>query len=112
MYKLRRPFSSVFHIMKPEYTHVYGVDQKTWIDVGVFHGSVHTASGSEKVENGVMSVQTVKVVQCNYDKRLKASIRLLDSAGAYWDITGEPEDIDERHRFMQFKIRKVEGEGC
>ena len=109
MVKISRPFRSVFHILKPTYTHTYGVDTQTWDDIGIFHGSVRSFGGTEKVENGVLSVETTKVVQTNYDTRLTASVRLLDDTGVQWEVLGAPEDLDEKHRFMQFKIRKVRG---
>ena len=106
---IHRPFRSVFHILEPTFEHVYGVDTRTYKDIGTFHASARSFGGTESVENGVMSVVSTKVLQTPYDKRLKASVRLLDETGVQWEVLGEPEDLEEKHRFMMFKIRKVVG---
>jgi head-tail adaptor len=58
----------------------------------------------------VIEIDATATIDTWYRPDIKADCRILlcDTEQMY-DIISEPEDIDMRHQFLQFKVRKVGG---
>lgn len=101
------------YIVVPTIIHQQGKSVKTFSSpkerFGIFC-NFKSYGGSEVVNNGVIMVMDTAEVVCWYDPRIKAACRLqLADSGAYYDIIGEPEDIDKAHMFCKFKVQRVKG---
>ncbi|MGN0451097.1 MAG: head-tail adaptor protein [Acutalibacteraceae bacterium] len=95
----------------------YGVNTKTWKNVsGVIMANFKTYGGTERSDNGVVSIEDTAQVVCRYRPDVKSNCRVVlldgteDSDGAkIYEILGEPENIEMRNKFLKFKVRRVKG---
>ena len=109
-YKPTTPFTVPMRILIPTTTRVQGVAQKTFTEGGTFFGSFRTFGGSEREINDVIRIDATGTVDTWYRPDIKADCRIkLLETGQVYDIISEPEDIDMRHQYLQFKLRKVGG---
>ena len=67
-------------------------------------------------DNGVISVEDTAQVVCWYRPDIKSDCRvvLLDGSedtdnAKYYEILGEPENIEQRNMFLKFKVRRIKG---
>ena len=79
-------------------------------DSQLFFGSFRTFGGTENVEDGIYTNIDTATIDTWYRPDIKADcqIYVCDNEQIY-DIISDPEDIDMRHQYMQFKVRKVGG---
>lgn len=104
-------------LQTPTVTSEYGVNKKTWADVdGVIMANFKTYGGTEQSNNGVISIEDTAQVVCWYRPDIKSNCRLLlldgsekTDAPKYYEILGEPENIEMRNQFLKFKVRRVKG---
>lgn len=95
----------------------YGVGIKTYTNVnGVIWANFKTYGGTEKNDNGVISVEDTAQVVCWYRPDIKGNCRVVlldgseDTADAKcYEILGEPENIELRNMFLKFKVRRIKG---
>lgn len=89
----------------------YGVNKKTYENVkGVVMANFKTFGGTEKNDNGVISVEETAQVVCRYRPDIKSDTRVvLLQTGAVYEILGDPENIEMRNMFLKFKLRRVKG---
>lgn len=89
----------------------YGVVQKTYESIdGVVMANFKTYGGTEKNDNGIISVEETAQVVCRYRPDLTGDMRVsLVQTGAVYEILGEPENIEMRNMFLKFKVRRVKG---
>lgn len=88
----------------------YGVIVRTYEKVGEFFCNFKTYGGTEKEVNGVIAVEDTATLTCWFNPLITSNCtieRLSD--GAKFEILGEPEDIEQRHMVMKFKVRRVVG---
>ena len=99
--QLQRPVSAVS----------YGVSKKTWENVdGVIMANFKTYGGTEKTDNGIVSVEDTAQVVCWYRPDITGDCRLVRlTDGAAFEILGEPENIEMRNQFLKFKVRRIKG---
>lgn len=110
-YKPTIPFNVAFQLLIPTTERIQGVAKKIYPDTGeVFFGSFRTFGGTERTVNDVIEIDATATIDTWYRPDIKADCRILlcDTEQVY-DIISEPEDIDMRHQFLQFKVRKVGG---
>ena len=95
----------------------YGVSTKIYKNInGVIMANFKTYGGTEKSDNGVISVEDTAQVVCWYRPDIKSNCRVVlldgsedtDNAKCY-EILGEPENIEQRNMFLKFKVRRVKG---
>ena len=95
----------------------YGVSIKTYTNVnGVIWANFKTYGGTEKNDNGVISVEDTAQVVCWYRPDIKSDCRVVlldgsedsDNAKIY-EILGEPENIEMRNMFLKLKLRRIRG---
>lgn len=112
-YKPKVPFTTAMRLLVPVTTKVKGVAKKTFSsieDSRLFFGSFRTFGGTEMTENDVYTVVDTAVIDTWYDPVIKADCRVyIEETNQVYEIVGDPEDIDMRHQFCQFKVKKVGG---
>lgn len=98
-------------------TVVNGVLKKTYPTVteavadinNIFFGSFKTYGGTERDVNGVYSIEDTANVETWYRPDIKSNCRIALETGEIYDILGEPEDVNKRHQFLKFKVKRVKG---
>lgn len=78
--------------------------------INIFYGSFKTYGGTEKNVNGVYSIEDTANIETWYRPDITSNCRVARANdGAIFDIINEPEDINQRHQFLKFKVRRVKG---
>lgn len=95
----------------------YGVSTNTWRNVeGVIMACFKSFGGTEKTDNGILSVEDTAQIVCWFRPDIKSGCRLVlldgsedtDNAKAF-EILGEPENIEMRNMILKFKVRRIKG---
>lgn len=112
-YKPSVPFNVPMKILVPVTTQSYGVVKKTFSDPEtseLFFGSFRTFGGTENVQDGVYTILDTAVIDTWYRPDITADCKIyLCDSGQTYDIISDPEDVQFRHQYLQFKVRKVGG---
>lgn len=110
MYRPSLPFTVPMLLYIPTSTTVKGSTKKTYPAQGeTIFCSFRTFGGTETTVDGVLSVENTAVVETWYRPDIKSDCRLTDTGGLAYEILGTPEDIEQRHQFLRFKIRAIKG---
>lgn len=111
-------------LLIPTWTTVSGVRKKTYPtiqeallvqdekgnNVNIFFGTFKTYGGTERDLNGVYSIEDTANIETWYRPDIKSDCRVARANDeAIFDIINEPEDINQRHQFLKFKVRRVKG---
>lgn len=104
-------------LQQPVKTVSYGVSKSIYQNAnGVIWANFKTFGGTEKSDNGIISVEDTAQVVCWYRPDIKGDCRivLLDGTedtdnAKYYEILGEPENIEMRNMFLKFKVRRIKG---
>ena len=110
-YKPSAPFTTPIKLLVPAYKTIKGVRKKVYPSDGdLLWCSFKTYGGTERNVNDVYSVEDTANIETFYRPDIKSDcqIMLAESGGVY-EIINEPEDIDQRHKYCKFKIRRVKG---
>lgn len=75
----------------------------------IFFATFKTYGGTETVVNGLHSIIDTAILECYFRDDIKSDCRIAKENGAIYDIINEPEDINENHQFLKFKVRRVKG---
>ena len=112
-YKPSAPFTGPMKLLVPVTTTAYGAAKKTFTapeSSDQFFGSFRTFGGTENTQDGVYSVIDTAVIDTWYRPDITADCKIyLCDNGQIYDIISDPEDIDFRHQYLQFKVKKVGG---
>lgn len=112
-FKPSAPFNVAMKILVPTETVVTGTTKKTFTDPessAMFFGSFRTFGGTENVRNGVYTLIDTAVINTWYRPDIKANCRIyVCETEQTYEIISDPEDIDMRHQYLQFKVRKFGG---
>ena len=116
MAKSFRPptFDVAMKLLKPTITKIKGVEKKTFPDPKdvseVFFGSFKTYGGSENFSNGIYQIFHTAIIDTWYNPEIQPECQIyICETGEKFNIISEPENIDMRHQFMQFKVEKIGG---
>ena len=99
-------------------TQVKGVTKKEYPTIetavkdkdNIFYGSFKTYGGTEKVVNGIYSIEDTANIETWYRPDITSSCRIARASdNAVFDIINEPEDINQRHQFLKFKVKRIKG---
>lgn len=105
-------------LLVPTYTNVSGVNKKTFPTVesalqnnnNLFFGSFKTYGGTERDVNGVYSIEDTANIETWFRPDITSNCRVARANdSAIFEIINEPEDINQRHQFLKFKVRRVKG---
>lgn len=112
-YKPSAPFNVPMKLLVPTTTQAYGVAQKGFTtpeNSELFFGSFRTFGGTENLKDDVYTIINTAVIDTWYRPDIKADCQIyLCDTGQTYDIISDPEDIDFRHQYLQFKVQKVGG---
>ena len=65
--------------------------------------------GTETTVNGVVSILDTAIVTTWYRSDITSGCRLKLEDGRIYDVVSEPENIEERNIFLQFKVQRAKG---
>ena len=98
-------------LLIPTYSKVNGVNTKNYPETGaLFFANFKTYGGTERDVNGVYSIEDTADIVTWYRPDIKSDCRVVRlEDGAIFDIINEPEDMNFRHMFLKFKVKRVKG---
>ena len=105
-------------LLAPIYKTKSGVDTKTFPSVeealknkdNLFFGTFKTYGGTERDTNGIYSIEDTANVETWYRPDIKSDCRVARANdSATFEIINEPEDVNQRHQFLLFKVKRVKG---
>lgn len=115
-YKPSVPFNVPMKLLEPSSEVVKGTTKKVFPkpeDVPedkLFYGSFRTFGGTENTRDGVYTLINTAVINTWYRPDIKADCQIyICETGQIYEILNDPEDIDMRHQYLKFKIRKIGG---
>lgn len=107
-YRPNEPFSTVVELYNPTTTTVKGVPVKSYTLVGAINCSFKTYGGTESTSNDVLTVIDTANIETWYRPDIKSDSQIRLGSKVY-EVIGEPEDIEQRHQFLKFKVRGAKG---
>lgn len=110
-FKPKSPFNVAMKILTPTSQMIQGVAKQTFSDPEsseLIFGSFKTFGGTENTRNGVYTLIDTAVIETWYRPDIKADCRIyLCETEQSYEIISDPENIDMRHQYLQFKVRKI-----
>lgn len=89
------------------------VKDKNNNSVNLFFGSFKTYGGTENKEktiNGLYVIEDTAVIETWYRPDITSNCRIARANdNAIYEVMNEPENINQRHQFLKFKVRRVKG---
>ena len=112
MYTPKAPFNVRAQLLKAEFKKINGVNTKTYTPSFEFWVSAKSYGGTEKTVNDKLVIEDTLVIETPYHPDISAAdnICLLDDMSE-WEILNTPEDIERRHLYLKFKVRRIIGNG-
>ena len=108
-YRPSEPFSVMVELLNPTYTTIKGVPVKSYPETGErISCSFKTYGGTESTVNDQLTVVDTANIETWYRPDITSASRLKLS-GKVYEVMGEPEDIEQRHQFLKFKVRGISG---
>ena len=108
-YRPKEPYCTPLELFNPTYETVKGVPKKIYPERGeVIFCSFKTYGGTETTVNDQLVVVDTANVETWYRPDITSSSRLKLGSDVY-EVMGKPEDIEQRHQFLKFKVRAVKG---
>lgn len=112
-YRPQQPFNVAMRLLVPTTTIVKGVAKKVYSEIDkseLFFGSFRTFNGTENFSNEVYTIFSTATIDTWFNPNFSTDCMIyVIETGEEWRIISEPEDIDMRHQYMQFKVEKVGG---
>jgi SPP1 family predicted phage head-tail adaptor len=109
MLKPDLPYDTPVKLFNPTYETVRGVSKKVYEGEGeVIHCKFKTYGGTETTVNGVLSVVDTANVETFYRPDI-TSASMIKLGDKEYEVMGVPEDIEQRHIILKFKVRGVRG---
>lgn len=106
-------FNVPMRLLVPSVEIIQGVTQKIFSSLensALFFGSFRTFGGTENLSNGVHTLISTATVDTWYRPDIKPDCRIfLCDTGEIYDIISDPENIDRKNQYLQFKVRKSGG---
>lgn len=112
-YRPQIPYSTPLVLLKPETVTVKGSAKKRYPEISDgerFFASFRTFGGTETTTNDILTVEDTANIETWYRPDIKSDCRIsVADTGAMYEVIGEPEDINMRHQFMKFKVKRIKG---
>lgn len=112
-YRPSLPFSVPMKLLIPTESKKQGVLKKIFPTIAngvLIFGSFKTYGGTETTSNGVLAVEDTATVETWYRPDIDSNCRIaLVDSDAVYEIIGAPEDINLRHQWLVFKVRRIKG---
>lgn len=102
--------TTAMQILEPSSDIVLGVLKKHYKEGDIFFCNFKTYGGTERSSNDIRIVEDTADIVTWYRPDINSGVRIKRcSDGAVFDVIGTPEDIEQRHQIMKFKIQRVKG---
>ena len=109
MYRPSEPFTTPVELFNPTYKTVKGVPVKGYPEKGeLIFCSFKTYGGTESSVNDQLTVVDTANIETWYRPDITSASMIKLGAKEY-EVMGVPEDIEQRHQFLKFKVRGVQG---
>lgn len=109
MYKPDLPYDTPVELFNPTYEIVKGVTKKVYPEKGeLVFCKFKTYGGTESTVNGQLTVIDTANVETWYRPDITSASQIRLGSKKY-EVMGEPEDIEQRHQILRFKVRGVKG---
>lgn len=109
MYRPSEAFATPVMLFNPTYKTVLGVTVKEYPEKGeLIFCSFKTYGGTESNVNDQLTVVDTANIETWYRPDITSASMIKLGAKEY-EVIGEPEDIEQRHQFLKFKVRGVQG---
>lgn len=109
-YRPSGPFNVPVSLYIPTSVTSKGSTKKVYPEKGeLIFCSFRTFGGTEKVVDGVLSVEDTAVIETWYRPDIKADCQLETADAMRYEIIGTPENINQMNQFLKFKIRAIRG---
>lgn len=109
MYKPDLPYDTPVELFNPTYETVLGVTKKVYPEKGeLVFCKFKTYGGTESTVNGQLAVIDTANVETWYRPDITSASQIRLGSKKY-EVMGEPEDIEQRHQILRFKVRGVKG---
>lgn len=99
-------------IYVPTASNYNGVNYKTTYTAasGTVFCNFKTYGGTERTVNGILEIEDTAQIVTWFRPDIKSGCRIKrETDSAVFEIIGEPEDIEQRHQFLRFKVRRIKG---
>lgn len=108
-YRPSEPYCTPVELINPTYETVKGVTKKVYPEKGeLINCSFKTYGGTETTTNDQLTVVDTANVETWYRPDITSASQIRLGAKKY-EVMGEPEDIEQRHQFLKFKVRGIKG---
>lgn len=108
-YRPIEPYCTPVELFNPTYETVKGVTKKVYPQTGdLIFCSFKTYGGTETTINDQITVVDTANVETWYRPDITSASQIRLGSKKY-EVIGEPEDIEQRHQFLKFKVRGVKG---
>ena len=108
-YRPSEPYCTPVELFNPTYETVKGVTKKVYPETGeLIFCSFKTYGGTETTINDQLAVVDTANVETWYRPDITSASQIVLGGKKYEDM-GEPEDIEQRHQLLKFKVRGVKG---
>ena len=113
-YKPSFPFNVPMYLLTPTTTTVKGVLVKSYpepVKGELIYCSFKTYGGTESQKDGIYSVIDTASIESWYRPDIKAGCRLCfaENTSKFYEVIGEPENINMRNQFIKFKVQAITG---
>lgn len=108
MYCPREPFTTTAELFNPTYENVQGVNKKKYKSSGILQCLFKTYGGTEVNINNVYGVIDTATIETWFRPDI-TSASLLKIGNKSYEVVGEPEDINQRHKYIKMKVRGKKG---
>lgn len=107
------PYTTRLFVLTPEIRKVAGARAKVPTDLSTgfpINCSFKTYGGTETTVDGIYAIEDTATVETWYRPDIKSGCVLaFPETGAFYEIVGEPEDVNQRHQFMRLKVKRFKG---
>lgn len=113
MYRPTAEFDTAMILLKPTFQTISGVRKKVYPDLTdgiMFNGSFKTYGGTETTVNGILSIESTAVIETWFRPEITGECRIaIAGTTEFYEIIGDPENINRRNQFLKFKVKRVKG---
>ena len=108
MYRPSEPYVTPVELYNPTYETVKGVTKKVYKLVDTINCSFKTYGGTETTVNDQLTVVDTASIETWYRPDITSASQIRLGSEIY-EVMGKPEDIEQRHQILKFKVRGVKG---
>lgn len=109
MYKVKIENKIPIWVEKPTYSIVQGVRKKSYDEAFMVYGAFKSYGGTERDINGIFSIEDTAIITTYFRPDITGECRVRLANNTTYEIISEPENIEMRNQYVQFKVRRING---